>query len=207
MVWDMQDALDELIKESNSQMNYLDDIDGILNAIENRMTTTSEINTFGKSNISPILLHSEDENSNTSIEKTCKFPILKADKCVQVGKPSDDIYTIRELEKKHYRYMLEAFKNLRFRLEISSNTECIYPKDIDKEFSNDFNKVKVVGNTREINNKIDSLIFRGNQISNVILPTPIITPTLSRTPVKASLPTLRKRKQSLADVKEIITPK
>ncbi|CAG9320792.1 unnamed protein product [Blepharisma stoltei] len=203
MVWDMQDALDDLIKESNAQMNYLEDIDELLSVIEGRLSPTEERNAIGTVGSSTQLMaYSMDEIPGRTLYNTFSPRSESVDKYVQVGKPSDDIFSIRELEKKHYRYMLDAFRNLRFKLEISSNIDCIAPHDIEKESWDENTKITITGSTREINEKISSLVFKGimqNYSSTSTSP----TLTIARAQSKASLPSIKSRKPSVAGIIEM----
>lgn len=118
MVWDLQDVLDNLLHEGSSQMKYLGDIDSMLTHLDDKF------------NISPIRKSTtptgSGKNKDRDYERFERSQSLKKnmmDVGVQTIDSIEHLAQIRELEKRHYRYMMETLKNLRFKVDITSNLQ------------------------------------------------------------------------------------
>jgi hypothetical protein len=118
MVWDLQDVLDNLLHEGSSQMKYLGDIDSMLTHLDDKL------------NISPIRKSTTPtksaKNKDRDYERFETRQSLKKnmmDVGVQTIDSLEHLAQIRELEKRHFRYMMETLKNLRFKVDITSNLQ------------------------------------------------------------------------------------
>jgi len=118
MVWDLQDVLDNLLHEGSSQMKYLGDIDSMLAHLDDKL------------NISPVRKSTTTiksaKNTDRDYERFETRQSLKKnmmDVGVQTIDSLEHLAQIRELEKRHYRYMMETLKNLRFKIDITSNLQ------------------------------------------------------------------------------------
>ena len=118
MVWDLQDVLDNLLHEGSSQMKYLGDIDSMLTHLDDKLNISP-----ARKSTTPT--HSA-KNKDRDYDRFERSQSLKKNMMV-VGVQTIDslehLAQIRELEKRHYRYMMETLKSLRFKVDITSNLQ------------------------------------------------------------------------------------
>lgn len=93
LIWDMQDAFDELVQEGYNQLDAMSDFETVFAP------------SFGTKEVKVK-------------EAEVKPKTIMCDKAVQVGTVSEDVHYIKELERRHLNYMLEAFSHLRFSIEL-----------------------------------------------------------------------------------------
>ncbi|CAG9331188.1 unnamed protein product [Blepharisma stoltei] len=145
---DMQKALSSLKQENKTQISDLNDVEDLIESLEFKAVRKFSVDV--DTPLSPDLLSTKASQSS----------LTDNNKCIQVGRQLVEDLNVHEMERKHYKYMLDAFKNFRFGLEITSGAECIFPRHIKKENNDDVYKLSIEGNTKEINQTLESLVFR-----------------------------------------------
>ena len=118
MVWDMQDVLDNLLHEGSSQMKYLGDIDSMLTHLDDKLN----ISPARKSTTQTHSAKNKDRDYD-GFERSQSLKKNMMDVGVQTIDSLEHLAQIRELEKRHYRYMMETLKSLRFKVDITSNLQ------------------------------------------------------------------------------------
>lgn len=149
LIWDMQDALDNLVSEGQKQVDCLGEIEGLIgNAAQ------------GKAEKEASPAQGKEDREEVRETRTMSRSTEREDKSTQCGEVIDDTYNIAALEERHCQYMLEVLSHLRYTLEILS------PFDIDrpglakylpetKQF-----RVRLKGTIRELNAKLVEIVIQ-----------------------------------------------
>lgn len=123
LMWDMQDVMDNLVSESQKQVDCLGEIEGLIGTVQHTKAIAKD------SAAVPIV-------PTVQLEQILAKPRPEMkDKAVQCGEVINETLNLAALEDRHCQYMLEVLSHLRFVFDLISPFEIERPglsKPIDQ---------------------------------------------------------------------------